>query len=378
MIDSWQRETFQDYQHKYESSTFVLQNALSALGVHVKQVTRFLEGATELPEIILKLTDVSVSILSGLFQASLFKFVHRVLTHVKDLLANLKVIKTVNSLVNFSFSWRMVILSVSGVTLFVISCVTLADRFQLSDGVPFRTALARIPIFGVLPFGGLFSLALTSLFVGLWLTAWERNRKLQPHLDRAKEKYQFWMQNKENWKAIESRVLKYDGKIALQQRKIPHYETLIKAGAQIKLSEPCTQRKGILIARDLAIKELKNKVKNEQTILNGLTVKQNEWKPLNGQMNENPPKQLITYQSAKQKKWLARIKRFQREGTGHRLSMLINTLRISKQIFAAFATLSGWGEYIHPLVLVLDGLDGSLGLRFYFIKREVRSIRLLA
>ncbi len=168
----------------------------------VHQVVVFLQEAIEIPGMVLKVIDVSVAIFS--FHAPWaipLQGCKQAFREIKSFLNWVKGLQSIDGFLNGPYSWKAVIRNLSSFVLLILSTISLADGLRLLDTSALKVAFASLPVFGILPFGGLLPLAFLGLFGMMLLLAWEKKERIAQELQEVKNK------NHEEIEKIREKVL---------------------------------------------------------------------------------------------------------------------------------------------------------------------------
>jgi len=265
-------------------------------------------------------------------QASL-KSPKNVLKTTKEFVNLVDGMKSVDGLLHLKFKWKVVVLNLSGLILFTINCMSIAEMFKFADFTALKTSLAAIPLLGVLPFGGILHTSLFGLFGSLFLLTLDKKKKLAEAENRiVNEKLSFWKEPllKER---IELRLAKYENKISEledQSAKNPEFQKWI--------------------------------------------IKRDQWQRL-GSCNLNA-KEIHFYQKAKLNKWQAKLDKLEREKKINSLSLVNNVISLARQILFVGTTFSGYkSEAISLVKLGLSLVSTGCSLINYFSKQAVNQMK---
>lgn len=109
--------------------------------------------------------------------------------------------KTVDRVLDFKLEWRAVVLNVAGISLFVISSLIIGERYDLFHTEAIKGGLTAIPVFGVLPFGGLYFISMAALTGMLFLFAREKKQLLVTQQEKLEDKIK--VPASKTWEGIE-------------------------------------------------------------------------------------------------------------------------------------------------------------------------------
>ena len=225
--------------------------------------------------------------------------------------------KSVDGILNFQFSWRIIVLNISGMTLSIVSFLSLAERFKFLDITAIKVCLAAIPVLSVLPFGGLLSLSVVGLMSMTFLLSLDKKRKIEKEQIHIKNiKLSFWSENLDLIK-IQEKQTKYKVKVEDLQKEIEIYDGLINQGKLVEeeLSHHLDQQHKIKICQK-AIQELISTLKKKQVGLEQYEEKYSQWKALERKWEHIDLQELDHFREAKENKWKAKIDKLDSERRG--------------------------------------------------------------
>lgn len=99
----------------------------------------------------------------------------------------LKCGRTISGLLTFEFTLIKILFAISGMSLSTLSCLILAERIGLIDLTSLKRVLSRIPVLGVLPFGGLLSISIISLLSLVALGFAKKKDKVEVEIKKIKK-----------------------------------------------------------------------------------------------------------------------------------------------------------------------------------------------
>lgn len=376
--------TFEDYQAKYEASP-VLPTKLNAgfnlFRKRVHCVFSAIEKAYQQgPDVVIKTIQLSVSILSCFpsLESSL-KIPKQFCKEAKNFTDLIKNLKSIDGLLNFSkFYSKSFILDVSGTLLFILSSITIIDRFQLLDVSIVKVNLAAIPVLGLLPYGGLIALSIFGLMGPTIILSLEKKRKLEKEENRIKSgKLAIWSQSL-NLTRVGEKQTKYKFKIAKLEGEIKSYSKLIKNGQRIKQKLQRLNQVPKVKSCQKAIQELTSLAKDKQAILDQYNKKYSQWASLKKKWDHIPRQELEDFRQAKENKWQAKLNKIDYEKKGNLLTIGGSMAILTRQIFAVGSVLAGYGVVALPL-LFNTGLEVVIsggGIANFFIKRTIQKMEL--
>lgn len=372
--------TFEDYQAKYEISYLAeeLNKRLNDMRGKVHRIVIFVENAYQGPDVIVKIVQLGVAIFSCFSTFDIYLDVPKQFCKEAKNVSNfVKGLKSIEGIFNFQFYWKIVILSLSGTTLFILSSLTLLDRFRLLNVTMIKEYLATIPVLGVLPYGGLLPLSMIGLMSILILFSWEKGKKMARQIDKFKNgKLVFWQQPLE-LPQIQNRQVKYETKVSELKEKVAFCTELLQEGERVEeeLSERLDQTFK-LRACQKAIQEIHSIQANKQITLDKYEKKYSQWTALAREWKHVTSQELENFRQAKESKWLIKVNKIERERVMNWLSILNNITVISKQMFPLGAVVLGYGLMDLPFFLktYLDIVGSSCGIVNFFAKRAIRKI----
>ncbi len=372
--------TFEDYQAKYEVSylTEALNKGLDDVRKKVHCIVVFVENVYQGPDVIVKVVQLSVAIFSCFSRWDIYLDAPKQFCKEARNVSNfVKGLKSVEGILNFQSYWKIVILNISGMTLFILSSFTLMDRFHLLNVAVIKESLAMIPTIGVLPYGGLLPLSIIGLMSMVILFSLEKGRKMVKQIDLLKNgKLAFWQQPLE-LPQIQDRQVKYEARVSKLKAEIACCTDLLQEGERVEeeLSERLDQTSK-LRACQKAIQEIHSIQADKQISLDKYEKKYAQWMTLEKEWNHVTTQELEDFRQAKESKWLMKLNKIEREKVMNWLSILINITVISRQIFALGAVLLRYGVVALPFLpnTCLDIIGPGCGIANFFVKRAVKKM----
>ena len=237
---------FEDYQAQYETS-FLPQKAhdgfhLLQNGMH--QIVLVIEEYIQTPELFRKTSQFGLTVLS-LFSLLKPKLENplQLCKEAKNFTNFFKGFKSVDGLLHLTMSWKVIVLNISGMTLFVISIITLSDRFGIYNATFIKTKLAAIPVLGTLPYGGLLAIS-TSVMMSMVLhLTLEKKRKLEMVENSLKTKKLFFWSQPIDLLKVQQRQATYQEKVKQIADEIKNFENIQKDGLNFEAVLICNQTK---------------------------------------------------------------------------------------------------------------------------------------
>ena len=374
--------TFTEYQAQSGTSFLPegINQGLRVLRSGVHRVVFLIDGLFQGPQLIMKITQLGVTILS--FFPSLdpsLEVPKQFCKEAKNFINLIKGLKSVDGILNFQFSWKMIILNVSGMTFLILSSITIIERFRLRDVSAIKVSLAAIPVFGVLPFGGLFPLSMFGLMSTTFLLSLDKKKKLERQEDYIKnEKLPFWA-NPLDLNKIHEQQARFKAKIAELREEVSVYVELIKEGKQMEeeLSLYGDQIRKIKVCRQ-AIDELASILDGKQSILNKSDKIDSQWSILEREWEHLDPQELEDFRQAKEAKWKAQLDKIAYKKRSIHFSQIGNSIVISRQVFVIGAVIFGYGAVALPLLINcgLEVVGSGCSISNFFMKRSIRKIEI--
>lgn len=372
--------TFEDYQAKYETSFLLerLSHQLNDLRRGVHGFVSFVDVAYQKPDVMIKMIQLSVAIFSCFPSLSFaVEAPKQFCKEARNFSNFIKGLKSVDGMLNFQFYWKKIILNIAGMTLFILSSLTLIDRFRLLNISTIKGHLAAIPLLGVLPYGGLLPLSVIGLMSIVVLLSLDTRKKIAKEIDRLKnEKLVFWQQpliiNK-----VQERQVKYETRVIKLKKEIAACTDLVKEGERVEaeLSLDLTQVLKIKACQK-ALQELTSIQTNQQTVLDKYERKYSQWNALEREWDYIDLKEVENFRQAKESKWLAKLDKIGSEQMINLLSIASSVGVMSRQLFVIGTVISGYGVIAIPL-LANAGIEVVIsggGIVNFFMKRSIQKM----
>lgn len=369
--------TFENYQVKYETVLpLKIRNTLTHVQDQVHRVVAVIDELSQFPELILGASYLGISILS--FSPALapsLSLPKQYYYDARNFTNWFKGVKSVDGLLNFKFFWKSVVLNVSGMTLFIVTTLNLIERLNLLNITAAKVRLAGIPIFGILPWGGLLAFPIVGIMSMITLFALERREKLEQEEYRIlKKKLPFWSESL-NLSVVQDKQTEFQSKILNLQKEMDAYKALIEEGKQ-KEDELITQldEEENLFACQQAIKELTQILDKRQKDVDKYEKKLSQWAQLEKNWNIVDAQELEDFRQAKYTKWEAKLKKIEVEKRAILLSIVNYVITLSRQILVIASVASGYGVFILPFFVNagLDIVNAGSGITAYLMKRSVK------
>lgn len=373
---------FEDYQAKYEGSflpeEFNIRLKHFRNGVH--RIVSIIDGAYQQgPDIIIRTVQFCVILFSCIPSInSCLEFPKQFCREAKNFTNFIKGLKSVDGILNLkNYALKSIILNVSGTVLFIISSITLIERFKLLDVSGIKTILAAIPVLGILPYGGLTALSMALFMSSLAILTIDKNRDLNKEKNRIEqEKLPFWTQPLDLTK-IREKQGKYHVKIEKLRDEIHTYEELIEKGKQTEtdLKQQKDQLHRIKVCQK-AIQELTLQLKVKQALLEKNEEKTHQWSALEWNWDLINPEELEKFRQVKANKWQEKLKKVDLEKKCSQLSIAMSITTVAKQVFAIGCVMAGYGVVALPIFLnsFLEFFLSGGGFINFFMKRHIKKI----
>lgn len=373
--------TFEDYQAQYDTFLPIqLREGLTYLQTNIHYAVSVIDETFQVPEFVLRIIQFSVAILS------VFPSIHSSLEMPKQFCKDaknftncVKGLKAVDGFLNFKFAWKLMMLNVSGMTLFIVSTLSLIERAQLLDVAAIKVYLTAIPVFGILPWGGLLPFSIVGLMSLAALLAVDKRSMLTEEEARIhNEKLAFWSQSLD-LSTVQIREQRYLDQVSGLNQEIAAYKTLITNGNQIEneLNQGEDQAKEIYICCK-ALEELISTLKKKETELAKYEQKSAEWTGLERNWNHIDSEELENFQKAKLEKWETKLTKIKREKRYSLLSIANNIIILSRQAVVITGVACGYGVVVLPLLINvgLDAVVAGCGMVNFFMKRSIKKMQI--
>lgn len=225
-------------------------------------------------------------------------------------------------------TWLTVAMNVSGIGLFVLTVIDVAERFGVDVSVVHEAA-KQVPIFGVLPFAGLLDLSLVGLYGTIFLKTWNKKPAMANAEAKLNQRIAFWQKPLDET-AIKDRLQKYS--IQVEDKK-----------------------KAMLYDENKAVL---------QNVLNHINDK---------------PQEIAQFKQDKEARCKAKLEKLQLEKHSSNLTMLGSGSKILSIIIVSGAIVSGaWIPAATILGLGLGFVKAGTGIRNYALKREIKQFQIPA
>lgn len=367
--------TFQEYQSKFESSFAKSLNVKwNNFRKKIRKLTPAVDEMVQVPNLLIRMVSFTAVIFSYFPQfcarAEMYKQIGK---DAKNFTNVLRGVKSVDGILHFQFTWKVVILNISGTIFAILSALSLIDRSQLVNLKPIKGPLSSIPIFGILPYGGLLSLSILGLMGTTVYVSLEKRTKLQKQVDFIREKkLLFW--SKLDLAKVQELRTKNEVKVSKLKKELSHYEKLLEEGKQVeKQIEPsCEKRKTQSCQK--AIKTLIPIITDKKKALEKSEKKLSQWDGLVSNWDHLEPKQLEDIRLSKVNQWRKKLKKVQWERGSALLGAITNMTIIARQVFSLITVTAGFG--IKPMPLIFNvGLE-LIGITCdytnFFLKRTIK------
>ncbi len=312
------------------------------------------------PRLALKFAQFTVKTLSLIptCQPTL-KPVSNVIKECKDYDNFLKGIRAVDGALNPRFNWKAMTLTVAGISLFTLSCLTMGDKFKFIKITPIKTALTALPLIGVLPFGGVLHISLVVMFGILFLMSLENRGRLKEGEKGLQKKIDYWTKTIDGEKIAE-RLTNYETKISALEKEIEALQCLRKEGEAKTDAKPYTKK---------ALNEIVDTIDQLSKKQAKHLKKKAEWEKLDTAKSE-------ALRNAKLAKWQERLAAKKLESVLNRTDLVDRVTNIVSNIIYVGTTLSGYGEVVRIGIDVGVGLVGcACALNEWRLRKKISQIK---
>lgn len=364
--------TFTDYQTQYENPIIPVpvQKTFSQLKSKFHDVATVVDQWNQVPDIIVKVAQFVSGLFSLIPLFEPFAAVPKQFSKEAKIFTNLvKGFRSIDNLLHLSVAWKAIVMQASTLTIFAVSILAFADRYALFELTAIKVMLASIPIFGILPYGGVLTLALAALFGTMFLFALEKKKKLDLDEKTLNQNAAFWSQTFDESK-VDQRLEKYEKITQELQKEVDHYETLITEGENkeadlIAQNAWSYQRYACQKAIDhiKAVRDLKQKE------LRKYEDKSDNWKQLKTEWLTLDQAAIEDYRQAKEEKWALKLDRLHYEKKSNFISMGTSAFMFSRQILTIGTALSKGASVPFAVNATLE-LIGAAGDITNFIRKR--------
>lgn len=371
---------FADCQAQYEHSFFpvIIHEEFSKLKNRYHYVAVVIDEWNQGPDLILKVAQVGSTVIA--FVPSIAPLLEGPVLFCKDVklfTGILKGFKSIDNLLNITFAWKVVVMQISSLTLFVISVLSFAERFELFQVTAIKVMLAAIPILGVLPFGGLLTLSLLGLSGVLLLFAIDKKNKLdleENHL--INHNAAFWSQPLDLQK-VEQKQANYESITQELTDEINFYDAILEEGLRLQagMSGQNTD-KNKQYACERAIQELTAIISSKKEDLKNNEEKIADWSLLQKQWSSIDPNELEYFRQAKADKWASKLSRLRFEKKANLFSMASSALLITKQMMTITGVVSKRVNIPLGVHVSLEVIGTVCGLTNFFMKRILQNYKI--
>jgi len=372
--------TIEKYQDQYGKYNISLSNELLdgfkqiKIGLHqvVDKSVKSIKG----PNLIMKVMRTAIKAL--MYIPKLTAHLGRtksLLKEIKDFTNVINGLQSIDGLINFKFSWKLTTLNVSGLVLFVLSIINLSEKF-LIDCTTIKTAFTAIPVFGVLPFGGLLHISIIGLFGSLMSLSLNKRKKQEQTAHKINNKIDFW-KNSIDLNKISIRNLKYEVKILNLQKNLALKEKKLTDGKEAEKNSGMLISKKLLVVHQKSLEVLQDDINKNKQELSKLEKKKHQWGCLGKNFKEINVEQLQDYQKAKEHKWKNKFDKLNIEKKSNLLTINNNIIGITKQLIIVATVITGIGLTILPFALLGFGIISSaISITNYFMKKSIDEIKI--
>jgi hypothetical protein len=373
--------TFEDYQAQYATSLPIkLREGLTCLQTNVHYAVSVIDATFQTPECVLRIIQLSVALLSLFPSISpSLAIPKQFCKDAKNFTNCIKGLKAIDGFLNFKFAWKCIILNVSGMTLFIVSTLSLIERAQVVDVAAIKAYFIAIPVFGVLPYGGLLPFSIVGLMGIAALLALEKRSKLVEEEIRIKNKKIVSWSQPLDLQTVQIREKNYQTQVSNLQKESDAYQKLINTGKKIQSElDQCKDQTKKIYTCCKALKALNSIYQKKQTELMKYEKKYSEWKTLKENWNHINQQDLEVFRKAKQDKWKIKLNKIQAEKRSNLLSIANNIIILSRQALVIMSVATGYGIVVLPLSINigLDAVVAGCGIANFLIKRSIKEIKI--
>ena len=364
---------FADYQARYENTLIpvVIQEQIDRLKSGFHRVACVIDEWNQGPDLILRVTQVGTSLFA------LIPSVEPILEGPKNFFRDaklftslLKGFRTIDQTLNLRYAWKLLVLQASSITLLAINVLSFVERFNIVPVTAIKVSLAAIPIFGILPYGGLLALSVGILSVMLILFSIDKKETLD------QEENQMMNQNVAFWSLpldlakVEQKQSKYERNAAEINQEIIAYEAIFKEGKQCEAElKERSEKSKQLYACQKAIAELNETIASKRQAQESYAEKARQWDLLKTHWTKIDVNEINGFRQAKSEKWSAKLQRLQFEKKANLFSMASSSCLVSKQIFTLVAAFST--RLVLPLGahIAIEFIGTACGVTNFFMKK---------
>lgn len=373
--------TFEDYQAQYETVLPLnVRNGLTYVQVQIHYVVTVIDGVIQFPDIVLRTTQLAVAVFSFVPPiAPALEMPKQFCKDAKNLINVIKGLKSIDGFLEFKLSWQPIVMNISGITLLIVSALSLIERVNWVDVHAIKVFLTAIPIFGSLPYGGLLPFSIAGL---MGMTACfgsdKRSKLIKDEAYIKNEKFVFWS-HPLDLNTVQQRQAKYETRVLNLQAEIAAYEELIEDGKQVQdeLDEYPDQAHRVYACQK-ALEELSAAWGKKVKDLSKSKEKASQWSALGRDWNQINLQELEDFRQAKYAKWEAKLDRIQLEKKANFIAITNNVIIFSRQALVIISVAMGYGIVTLPLIVNV-GLDGTVagcGLATFCMKRSIKKIKI--
>lgn len=366
-------EAYQDRYGKYQTSfTDEISNGFNSLKNRVHVIVDTAVSSIKGPILVVEIIKHTIQALMyipelavNLATPSIF------LKEIKNISYFIKGMKSVDFWLNFKSSWKLIVLNVSGLVLFVLSAVTLAEKFMI-DVSRITKPLSSIPIFGTLPFGGLLHISLVVFYGTLTLLCIDKIIKHRQAVTKINNKIELW--NKE---ITINKSAKYEKKISALKQEITLKEVQLRDAKAAE--KDCLSRENdqLLSIHQQSLAVLHKTVDDMKFELYNLEKTKHKWEYLEKNQSVLDPQKLKEFQEAKKVKWQLKLEKHDKENVLNFLDLGIKFVNIAERVIIIAAVTTGIGLAILGLATLATGIaDNALSVAEYFQEKSVKELKI--
>lgn len=372
--------TFEDYQAQYETILpLKVRTGLTYVQIKVHNAVVFIDEFFQAPDCIVRVMQFVVATFSLFPTAdSYLEGPKQFCKDAKNFTNFVKGLKSVDGFLNFKFHWKPIVMNISGLTLFIVSGLSLAERFQVYNVASIKTSLLAVPVFGILPWGGLLPFSIVGLMGMISIFAVEKMSRLKIEEMRIKsDKLPFWSTPLDLSK-IKEKQCKFHAEILNLQDEINAYEALIQEGTEleVELIQQSDQPRPLLACQK-ALSELNKTMEKAQEILTKVEQKAEKWDLLEKNWRFINFAELENFRQAKQTKWELKLGKVESEKRATMLSITNSMIILGRQALVIVSVATGYGIVTLPFALNigLDAYVAGTGMVTFLMKRSIKKIK---
>ena len=347
-----------------------VQKTFSQLKSKFHDVATVVDQWNQVPEIIVKVIQFASGLFSFFPAFEPYMGVPKQFSKEAKIFTNLfKGFRSIDNLLHLSVAWKALMMQASTLTIFAVSILSFVDRYALFELTAIKVMLASIPIFGILPYGGVLTLALAALFGTMFLFALEKKKKLDLDEKALNQNAAFWSQTFDESK-VDQRLEKYENSAEELQEEIELYDALINEGdkqeTDLIVQNAWSYKR---YACQKAIEDLKATRDSKQKELSKYEDKSDNWNQLKTEWSTLDQADIERFRQAKEEKWALKLDRLHYEKNSNLISIGTSAFMFSRQILTIGAALSKGASLPFAANMTLE-LIGAAGDITNFIRKR--------